>query len=168
LWVIERNFERLRITGNDRESWLVSDWRFSLVNALSSSRRSPLARARARGLSGVLRHGGPLLFRFLPKQSSAKNARTLFRVPHENRSLALGSRTHSLLWVPRVIGRSPTERHHAKESNRPTFSFPPTQFFTVPAILSRARKDFAVSGCAPLMHAVAMHVIDISPVSWFA
>jgi hypothetical protein len=46
-----------------------------------------MTRAHARGHTGVLRHGGPLLFRFLPKQSFAKSPRTFLRVPPEKRPL---------------------------------------------------------------------------------
>src|SRR5260370_751492 len=57
------------------------------------------------------------------------------KVPQRTRELSFGSLPKSgpwhleagptrsaPLWVPRVIGRSPTERHHADESNRPTLS----------------------------------------------
>jgi len=50
---------------------------------------SLLNRARARGLTGVPRHGGPLLFRFLAKQRFRNLRENFLRVPPEKRPLAL-------------------------------------------------------------------------------
>lgn len=50
---------------------------------------SSLSRARARGSTGVLRRGGPLLFRFLAKQTFRNERENFLRVPPEKRPLTL-------------------------------------------------------------------------------
>ena len=108
------------------------DCHFSLVKVHSRNMCSPLTQAHARGHTGVLRHGDPLLFRFLPKQNPAKNARTFFRFPPKKRSLALGSRTHSLSFA--MGAPSHRETTYGATSCRRIESinsqFLPTQFFT--------------------------------------
>ncbi len=93
---------------------------FSFVDVTPGVGGLPMTRAHARGLTGVLRHGGPLLFRFLPKQRFRKERENFLSGP--SRKAGLGAwkpdpLAQAPLWVPRVIGRSPTERHHADELN---------------------------------------------------
>lgn len=59
------------------------------VSRSLADRDLALNRARARGFTGVRRHGGPLLFRFLTKQTFHNERENFLRVPPEKRPLAL-------------------------------------------------------------------------------
>jgi hypothetical protein len=70
------------------ESWADKHVTILVMSALQV-RWSPLNRARARGFTGVLRHSGTLLFRFLSKQTFRKGRENFLWVPPEKRPLTL-------------------------------------------------------------------------------